>query len=88
MNREQFFKVIFFLKHEDIIDTIEGIFKGKIPQEDLMKLKEVLQERYERLYDKIPAEDIISPYLWLSFISQMGMKNRDILLEYIENTEL
>ena len=83
MNREQFFKVIFFLKHEDIIDTIEDIFKGKIPQEDLMKLKEVLQERYERLYDKIPA-----PYLWLSFISQMGMKNRDILLEYIENTEL
>ena len=32
MNREQFFKVIFFLKHEDIIDTIEDIFKGRDPK--------------------------------------------------------
>ena len=46
MNREQFSKIIFFLRDENIIDNIENIFKGKIPQEELDELKKDIQRRY------------------------------------------
>ena len=88
MNREQFLKIIFFLRYEDIIDNIENIFRDKIPQEELNELKKDIQMRYEQWYDRIPLGDMISPYIWLAIIPQIGTKNRDILLEYIENTEL
>ena len=88
MNREQFSKIIFFLRDENIIDNIENIFKGKIPQEELDELKKDIQRKYEQWYDRIPLGDMISPYMWLTLIPKIGMKNRDVLLEYIENMEL
>ena len=88
MNREQFLKIIFFLRYEDIIDNIENIFRDKIPQEELNELKKDIQRRYEQWYDRVPLGNMISPYMWLILIPKIGMKNRDILLEYIENTEL
>ena len=93
MNREQFLKVIFFLRYENITDTnitetIDKIFKDKITEEELCMLKKKFQEKYEFWNDKIPLEDIISPYIWLSLIMPMGEKNREVLLEYIEKIEL
>ena len=93
MNREQFLKVIFFLRYENITDTnitelLDKIFKDKITEEELCKLKKKFQEKYEFWNDKIPLEDIISPYIWLSLIMPMGEKNREVLLEYIEKIEL
>lgn len=88
MNREQFSKIIFFLRDENIIDNIENIFKGKIPQEELDELKKDIQRKYEQWYDRVPLGNMISPYMWLTLISKIGMKNRDVLLEYIENMEL
>ncbi len=88
MNREQFSKIIFFLRDENIIDNIENIFKGKIPQEELDELKKDIQRKYEQWYDRVPLGNMISPYMWLTLIPKIGMKNRDVLLEYIENMEL
>lgn len=88
MNREQFSKIIFFLRDENIIDNIENIFKGKIPQEELNELKKDIQRKYEQWYDRVPLGNMISPYMWLTLIPKIGMKNRDVLLEYIENIEL
>lgn len=88
MNREQFSKIIFFLRDENIIDNIENIFKGKIPQEELDELKKDIQRKYEQWYDRVPLGNMISPYIWLTLIPKIGMKNRDVLLEYIENMEL
>ena len=88
MNREQFSKIIFFLRDENIIDNIENIFKGKIPQEELDELKKDIQRKYEQWYDRVPLGNMISPYMWLTLIPKIGMKNRDVLLEYIENVEL
>lgn len=67
MNREQFSKIIFFLRDE---------------------LKKDIQRRYEQWYDRVPLGNMISPYMWLVLIPKIGLKNRDILLEYIENMEL
>ena len=61
MNREQFLKIIFFLRYEDIIDNIENIFRDKIPQEELNELKKDIQIRSEQWYDRIPLGDMISP---------------------------
>ena len=88
MNREQFSKIIFFLRDENIIDNIENIFKGKISKEELDELKKDIQRRYEQWYDRVPLGNMISPYMWLILIPKIGLKNRDILLEYIENMEL
>ena len=88
MNREQFSKIIFFLRDKNIIDNIENIFKGKIPQEELDELKKDIQRKYEQWYDRVPLGNMISPYMWLTLIPKIGMKNRDVLLEYIENMEL
>ena len=88
MNREQFSKIIFFLRDENIIDNIENIFKGKIPQEELDELKKDIQRKYEQWYDRVPLGNMISSYMWLTLIPKIGMKNRDVLLEYIENMEL
>ena len=88
MNREQFSKIIFFLRDENIIDNIENIFKGKIPQEEPDELKKDIQRKYEQWYDRVPLGNMISPYMWLTLIPKIGMKNRDVLLEYIENMEL
>jgi hypothetical protein len=88
MNREQFSKIIFFLRDENIIDNIENIFKGKIPQEELDELKKDIQRKYEQWYDRVPLGNMISPYMWLTLIPKIGIKNRDVLLEYIENMEL
>ena len=88
MNREQFLKIIFFLRYEDIIDNIENIFRDKIPQEELNELKKDIQRKYEQWYDRVPLGNMISPYMWLTLIPKIGMKNRDVLLEYIENMEL